>query len=337
MILRRLRLAAGVAGLAAAMAGCSKSVKIAKGTDPSPSKIRFQSDWYPQPEQGGIYQALSKGFYREAGLDVDILAGGPGRPILTGLLAGQSDLELAQSDDVIVRIGAGLPLVIVGAVMEHGPLAVMVHADSPVRHFADLDGGTVMALPGTTWISFVKSRYHIEFKLIPMNYSLAEFMADRNLIQQCFITSEPFFAAQNGQKVRTLLIADSGYDPYRVYVTTRKFLREHPDQVRAFVAASIRGWNDFVMDDSGPARRLIQSLNPQMTPEFMDYSIKAIVTHRLVPGDAERGERTGLITSRRLAAQIDLLAKMKIVPATLRVNDVASFDALPPELRALAQ
>ena len=39
--------------------------------------VRLITDWYPQPEHGGFYHALIKGYYREAGPDVEILPGGP--------------------------------------------------------------------------------------------------------------------------------------------------------------------------------------------------------------------------------------------------------------------
>jgi NitT/TauT family transport system substrate-binding protein len=325
-------LALGTAGLLALFPGCSRQASTASASGKAPAlfKVRVQTDWFAQPEQGGVFQALARGLYRESGLDVEIIPGGPGRPILTGLLAGQADIELSQSDDVILRVKAGVPLVIIGAVMEHGPLAVMVHDSSRVRTLADLNGGTVVALPGTTWMSFVRAKYHIDFRLIPTNYSIAPFMADKTLIQQCFVTSEPYFVGQAGGKVRTLLIADSGYDPYRVYVTTKRFAAEHPDQVRAFAAASARGWEEFMAGDATPGRSLIQSLNPQMTPAFLDYSIAAIARYRLVSGYAEKGERTGLLTSERLQAQIDQLVSLNVMPAGLTAADVASFEFIPP-------
>jgi NitT/TauT family transport system substrate-binding protein len=327
----RLALVFGTAAFLAFFCGCSRqgSTPNAGGTTPRLFKVRVQTDWFAQPEQGGVFQAVARGFYRESGLEVEILPGGPGRPVLTGLLAGQSDIELSQSDDVILRVKAGLPIVIIGAVMEHAPLAVMVHDSSPVRHFSDLNGGTVVALPGTTWMSFVKAKYHIDFKLIPMNYSIAPFMADKTLIQQCFVTSEPYFVRQAGGNARALVIADSGYDPYRVYVTTKRFMAEHPDRARAFVAASVRGWDDFMAGNAMPGRLLIQSLNPQMTPAFMDYSIAAIARYHLVSGYAERGERTGLLTASRLQEQIDQLVGLNVMAAGLTVGDVASFDFIP--------
>ncbi len=330
---------ASVTLAAALLAGCSKAPVPAAGPAPSAAlpKLRFHTDWYPQPEQGGNFQAAARGFYREAGLDVEIHTGGPGSPMITGLLAGQDDVEIAESVDVITRVGSGVPVVMVGAVMEHDPLAVMVHASDPVRTLADLGGRTVMALPGTTWLTYVKERYHIDFNLIPMNFSLAQFMADPRFIQQCFITSEPFFAAQNGVPVRSLLISESGYDPYRVYVTTRAYARQHATELRAFLAASIRGWDDFSAGDSSPGRREILRLNSQMTPAFFDYSLAAIGRYHLISGDPARGDRTGLLTRRRLQDQIDLLYSMKAIPKRLSVDQVADLTLLPADLQPLAR
>lgn len=320
------------------VAGCSRQPAPTAAQAPAPLPlIRFQNDWFPQPEQGGIYQADARGFYREAGVAVDIRPGGPGRPMITGMLAGQDDIEIAESVDVITRVGSGVPLVMIGAVMEHDPLAIMVHDDDPVRTLADLDGRTVMALPGTTWLAYVKDRYRINFNLIPINFSLAQFMADPRFIQQCFITSEPYFAAQKGAKVRAILISESGYDPYRVYVTTRRFAHDHPAELRAFLAASIRGWEDFGHGDPTPARRQILALNGQMTPAFLDYSVGAIARYRLISGDPAQGDRTGLLTTRRLQSQIDLLYQMKAIPEKLAVDQVATFEFLPADLQELAR
>ena len=314
--------------------GCSRPSAEPSTVAKSPPKlprVRLQLDWFPEPEHGGVYQAVAKHFYQDEGIETDLLPGGAGRPILTGLLTGQADLEIAQSTDVMMRINTGVPLVIIGAVMQHDPLAVMVHDESPVHSFGDLNGRTVMALPGTVWMSYVKKRYHIDFKIIPMNFSLAQFMADKDFIQQGFITSEPYYVQQKGVKARTLLIADSGFDPYRVFVTTRKFAREHPSELKRFMAASVRGWNDFIDSDPTPAENEIQRLNPQMTGEFMSYCIAAIRANRLITGRPEKGERTGLITPGRLEAQLSLLSSMGFVSPNLKVADVARFDMIPPE------
>ncbi len=57
-------------------------------------KVVFQSDWFAQAEHGGFYQALAKGYYREAGLDVEILTGGPGAGIKLKVAKGDADFGM---------------------------------------------------------------------------------------------------------------------------------------------------------------------------------------------------------------------------------------------------
>ena len=56
-------------------AGCRHSADATNG--PGLTKVILQADWYPQPEHGGFYTALVKGYYKDEGLDVTIVPGGP--------------------------------------------------------------------------------------------------------------------------------------------------------------------------------------------------------------------------------------------------------------------
>src|SRR3954464_12802066 len=80
---------------------------------PALRKVVLQSDWFPQGEHGGYYQALAQGFYREAGLDVEIAAGGPGSGIKLRVARGDADFGLNRSDDLIMAASEGMPLVMV--------------------------------------------------------------------------------------------------------------------------------------------------------------------------------------------------------------------------------
>jgi NitT/TauT family transport system substrate-binding protein len=318
----------GLAGLVVFFSGCGKSGSSTdRGSSPR-TAIRLQLDWYPQTEHGGFYQALARGFYAEAGLDLTILAGGPGPRTPQKVIGGAADIAVHRSDDIMVQVAEGLPFVLVGVYMQHDPQALLLHAENPVNSFADLDGKTIMAMPGTNWIGYLKQRYRIDFQIIPMNYGLAQFIADKTFIQQCFITSEPYYASQHGAQPKTLLLAGSGYDPYRVVFTTRRFLRDNPEAVRAFVAATIRGWQDFMNGDPTPGKQMIAARNEQMTDDLMNYSIRTMREHRLVEGDASKGERVGAMSADRLREQMALLVELGIVKKPLPLEVFASSDAL---------
>jgi NitT/TauT family transport system substrate-binding protein len=302
------------------------------GTGQPLRKVQFQLDWYPAAEHGGHFQAVAKNYYRDAGLDVMIVSGGPGASGMQKVAMGQLEFAMGRADDVILAVERGLPLLIVGAQMQHDPQSIMVHDESPVKSFRDLDGKSIMASPGSNWIAFLQARYGISFGVFPIDFGMARFMADKNFIQQCFISNEPYFVGLHGVKARALLIADAGYDPYRVIFTSRTFARDHPEAVRAFMAGSIRGWIDFLHGDATEARARIEHENPSQSQPLIDYSIATMKSHKLVEGDPAKGERMGLITRARLTDLVGLLVELKVLDAPVPLEKFASFDFLPAEL-----
>ncbi|MDB6168682.1 MAG: Myristoyl transferase [Verrucomicrobia bacterium] len=312
----------------ALVAGCSRPAPEAQTAKPL-RKVVFQSDWFPQAEHGGYYQALAKGFYREAGLEVEILPGGPGTTIKLSVAKGAADFGMYRSDDVIVAAARGLPLIMVAADFQHDGEALLVHEDSPVRTLADLDGRSVIAPPSMTWIPYVQKKFRIRFDLRPLNYGIAVFLADRTAIQQCMLTSEPFFAREHGARVRTIRIAGSGYDPYHTIMCRRELARSEPAVVRAFVAASIRGWHDFLEGDPKPAFDLIRQRNSQMSAGQLEFSRRALISERLVTGSPAGGEDIGQISVARIQEQIDALVEFKIIEKPVNAADVVTRAFLP--------
>jgi len=321
---------------AASLAGCGKPAQTA-ATAPGAAaqggrgllKVSLKLDWYPTAEHGGFFQALVKGYYRDAGLDVTILPGGPGAFPLPFVATRRADFGIGRFDDVILAVKQGLPLLVVCAQMQHDPQAIMMHEDGPVKTFKDLDGRSVMSNPGSNWVAYVQMRYGVKFNLIPMDYGLGRFMADRDFIQQCYISSEPFFAEQHGVKTRVLLIASGGYDPYRAVLTNRAFAQGHPDAVRAFVAATVRGYQEYLDGPCAEARARIQSENPSQFPQLMDYTVASLRRYRLVEGDPGKGERMGLLTPERARAMVQTLVDLRVLDAPMPLEDFISFDFLP--------
>jgi len=322
LLVLKSALLGGIIGLG----GCRPASEVAPFLRP----VVFQSDWFPQAEHGGFYQALAKGYYEEAGLAVEIRSGGPGAGILLKVAKGIADFGMSRGDDTILAVSRGLPLVMVGATLQHDPQALLVHASSPVQSFADLDGHTVTAALGMTWIPYIQKKYGITFGLVPTSYGLASFLADKTVIQQCFLTSEPFFTSQRGVAVRTLPLTETGYDVYHAIITTRAMVRTDPDVVRAFVAASIRGWQDYLEGDPTPAHELIMSRNADMTLAQLAYSRRALLEHHLATGFPARGERVGQLKLERVQHEINVLREFNVLEKPLRAIDVATEEFLPP-------
>jgi NitT/TauT family transport system substrate-binding protein len=312
------------------IAGCGKKA-AEPATASAPTglvKIKFQTDWYPQPEHGGYYQALAKGFYQEEGLDVEILPGGPNAQVKESVGLGRADLGMTNGDDVIVAIARGVPLKMVGAEMQRDPQGILFHTEHPLKSLKDLEGRTLMAGSVSTWLDVLR-KDGINFRQLPLLGDLARFMADKTLTQQCFVTNEPYFARQRGANVGAILIASDTYEPYRVMFTSNEYLAKHPDIVAKFVRASVRGWVDYLAGDPAPANKILMAKRSDLTPEFMAYSIGAMHNFGLVSGDPAKGEFAGQITAARLEKQIKLLQEVGVLDKPVKVEDVATFDFIP--------
>jgi NitT/TauT family transport system substrate-binding protein len=313
-----------------AFAGCGrKETPHSADSGPALERVRMHLDWHPQTEYGGYYQAIARGFYREAGLEVEIVTGGPGVPFKETVAMRRADIGCTDGNDVIVAISRGVPLVIVAAEMQRNPQGILYHEEHPLADFRALQGRTFMAGPGSAWVEYLKRSQGIAFDLLPLTADLTSFLADKTMVRQCFVTQEPYFAQQKGARVGTLLIADSGYAPYRVIYTSREFLAQRPEVVRAFVAASVRGFDDLLDGDPAPAFAALQQANALMTPDVMAFSRDAMKSLRLVQGDPARGERTGQITRARIAHQIETLQSLGQLGKPLQVEDVAAFGFAP--------
>jgi NitT/TauT family transport system substrate-binding protein len=278
------------------------------------TKIVFQADWYPQPEHGGFYTALAKGYYKDEGLDVTILPGGPYVTVEQQVSAGAAQLGMGSSDKVLEANSQGQSLVAVAATMQHDPQGIMVRKDSPIHSFSDLNGHSVAIKVGeSTWFEFITKRFQLNnVRVIPAMMNVANFVADPNYIQQAFATSEPYFAHQAGVETRVLLISDAGYSPYRVMYTTRAYVEQHPEVVAKFVRASVKGWKNY-LNDPAAAHAMIAKLNPALNPEWMQYTWTQLRDGHFVAGDDPTGAQVGQMDPKRWTTMYEQLVDLKVI------------------------
>jgi NitT/TauT family transport system substrate-binding protein len=287
-----------------------------------PRKLIFQTDWYPQAEHGGFYQAVVKGFYRDAGLEVTLVPGGPGAGATQRIARGEADIAMGRSDTVILAaVNQGLPLQLIAAITQHDYEALLIHDESPVHSFADLNGRTIIASPGQPWTPVLQKKLGITFN------------PDPAAIQQCIYTNEPFTARQHGVKVRILPIASAGYDVYTVLFCQPDFAVHNPAATRAFVAASLRGWRDYLEGDPTSAFAEILRRNPKLSHELLVFSRDEMIRHQITIGDGQKGEALGQLSANRLREQIAALTELKILTSAVEPDKIASWDYLPPEAK----
>src|SRR3954466_14676806 len=82
-------------------------------------KITVQLDWVAEPEHGGFYQAQARGYFKDAGLDVTLIPGGPNAFATQKVATGQADIAQSDSTNTLLAINQGLPVTQIGAVFQN--------------------------------------------------------------------------------------------------------------------------------------------------------------------------------------------------------------------------
>ncbi len=309
--------------------GCARSQKASADSNTALTKVVLQADWYPQPEHGGFFTALAKGYYKDEGLDVTIAPLGPYLGVEKAMIAGDAQFGMSGSDETLEAIGTGEPIIALAATLQDVPQVIMVRKNSPIHSMEDLNGHTVAIKAGSPWWLYLQKKYHLGgVHEVPSMMNVANFVADPDYAQQAFATSEPYFAQKAGVEVRMLNAYDTGYRPFRVMITTPTYLQQHPEIVGKFVRASIRGWREYLVDP-GPAHAIISKMNPALTPDWMDFSWRALRDGHYITGEDPTGAKIGQMDPKRWQDMYDQLLDLKLIEKPFDPTTAYTLEFLP--------
>ncbi|MBM7566026.1 ABC transporter substrate-binding protein [Paenibacillus sacheonensis] len=271
------------------------------GTDTAvkdPVKATLILNWFAEPEHGGNFAALAKGFYKDAGFDMTLMPGGPSVSATQLVASGKAEFGMANGDDILVARQEGIPVVAIATAFQKSPQALFYHKDSGISDFGDLNDHKVYVAATANFWQYMKKKFSLD-KAQEMKYTgqLVNFINDKNAVTQGYVTSETYTLQQEGIDFDVLLNADSGYNIYAgVYFTTEKMIKEHPDQVKAFVEATVKGW-DYYKTNSDEINPAIQEKNPEMTLDMMKFSAEKEMDFAFGGDAATMG--TGVMTTER--------------------------------------
>jgi NitT/TauT family transport system substrate-binding protein len=282
-------------------------------------KVSFGTNWLAEGEQGGFFQALADGTYKQYGLDVTIVPGGPNDNNRMLLIAGKLDFFLSantlQSFDAVAN---KVPVVEVAAMFQKDPQVFLTHPESKVAKLEDLKPLTLFVSKEgiASYFQWLKSEYKFsEDKVRPYTFNSQPFIADKASAMQGYVTSEPYAVEQAAKfKPGVLLLADYGFNTYSTLIETRSdLIDKKPDLVQRFVDASIVGWYHYIYGDNAPGNALIKKLNPEMTDDLLAYSVAKLKEYGIVDSGDTLKNGIGAMTDERVASFFDKMVRAGVV------------------------
>lgn len=248
-------------------------------------KVTFLTNWYAEAEHGGYYQALAEGIYQKLGLDVTIRMGGPQVNVNQLLLAEQADFVMGYDIQTLKALEQGLPMVTIGANFQSDPVGLLAHPD--VKKIEDLKSRTLLIgqASETTYWPWLKAKYGFtDGQKRPYAYSVQQFLVDKNIAQQGYVTSEPYAIQKGGVQPKIFLLAEYGYPPYsQTIIALEKTLKAKPEIARKFLEGSALGWKSYLKNPA-PGNKLIKKDNPQIEDDLLAFSVAKMNEYKLVTG-----------------------------------------------------
>jgi NitT/TauT family transport system substrate-binding protein len=286
--------------------------------------VSFGLDWVAEAEYGGYYQAVATGLYTKHGLKVTIRQGGPSVNQMQLLMAGRLDFNLG-GGRAIEFVQQNLPFVAVAAMFQKDPSVLIAHPGQGNDSFPALKGKPILiaADSRSSWWRFLAGKYgYSDSQIRPYTFNMQPFLADRKLVQQGYLGSEPFAIEQaSGIKPVVLLLADAGYAGYANIVTTStKMVAEKPDVVQRFINASIEGWYSYLYGDPTPGNALIKQDNPEMPDALLNYGHDIMKTRGIVDSGDALKLGIGAMTDARWATFYQSMAGVGVYPKGLDVT-----------------
>lgn len=321
------RLGLVVAALAAlALAACSPKSDAPKD---GRTAIRFATDWKAQAEQGGFYQALATGEYAKRGLDVTIIQGGPGVNVPQLVAAGAVEMGMGSNSFIVMNLAQEkAPVKAVAAFMQKDPQVLLAHPDQGLNSLADLKGRPILLSDASTtafWV-WLRAKYgYTDEQVRKYNFNSAPFLADKRVVQQGYLTSEPYTIEKTaGIKPQVFLLADEGYPGYAAMVLAPdSLIAKNPAAVKAFNEASAAGWRSYLFGDAAPGDALIIKDNPEITPDILEQARAKMRAYAIV------GEPIGAMTDARWKTFFDVASSQGVYAKDLDYKAAYTLALLP--------
>ena len=283
------------------------------------TNVTLQLNWFPEAEHGGYYAALVHGFFAAEGLDVEIIPGGPGSPVIQKLVANQTTFVVGNADQVLTGRNQEAEVTALFAPIQMSPRCIMVHASSGIERLDELQNMTVALSAGRAFALYMQKKLSLEgVRVVGYPGSMAVFLNDKNFAQQGYVFSEPFIAEQQGGDPHVLMVSELGFNPYASLLITRSdTVDAKPQLVAAMVRASKQGWQTYLASPE-KTNAAIHQQNEEMGLEILDYG--ATVLKDLCLPDAMPAAQLGDMTLQRWTQLRDQLAEIDLVDKNLDVS-----------------
>ena len=265
------------------ISGCSN--KNTKNQDSNLEKVTVVLDWTPNTNHTGLYVALDKGYYKEEGLDVEIVQPSDGSAS-TLIATGKGDFGVSYQEDVTYALTSDEPLPIkaIATIIQHNTSGFASPSSKNIKTVKDFENKTY-------------GGWGAESEKATLNAVMSNNGADFNTVKLVDIGEDDFFTSTKGEvdisnvfegwtciegKLRgedVNFIATRDLDKRLDYytpllITNNSILNDNPDLAKKFLSATTKGYEDCISQPEESAKILLKyapEINEDLAIESQKY------------------------------------------------------------------
>ena len=275
-VLQKVSAATACGALLLILAGCGKKAPQTGGLE----KASLRLAWVYDMSEVGIFVARDHGFYKEAGIDLEIKPGGFGLDPMRLVAAGGDTFGVGGAVNLLLAREKGLPLVAVAAEFQETPVCFITRKDSGINNFADFKGHKVGVQTGADTDTIFRALLNkfgmssSDLTEVPIQFDPTPFVSGQIDVLPGYVSNQPITLGDRGIKTTVITAASQGLNIYgNVYFVNEQTLTKNPDLVRHFLAATRKGWELAI---SSP-ETAIESIKAR-SKDFNDEDLRKIYT-----------------------------------------------------------
>ena len=316
-------------GVALALSACTSSQSTNEAG--TLTKIRLPLGYIPNVQFAPLYVAVEKGFFREAGLEVEFdYKFETDGVALVG--AGEIPFAMVSGEQVLLARAQGLPVTYVAAWYQKYPVSVVAKSEAGVLVPQDLKGKKI-GLPGLFGANYIGLRALLDagrlaesdVTLDSIGFNQVELMlSGAQDVVVGYTANEPIQLRAQGIAVTELRVSDYVQLASNGILTSEKVIAENPELVRAFVGAFLRGVQ-YALANPNEAYALCEPHIPNFADLDVDVQKQVLATSM----ELWKADRPGYSDPQAWQNMQDVLLGMGLVPENQDLSKAFTNEFIP--------
>ncbi|MCK5110588.1 MAG: transporter substrate-binding domain-containing protein [Arcobacteraceae bacterium] len=241
-------------------------------------KVSIQLQWLDQFQFAGYYIAKEKGFYKDAGFDVEIKKFAYGINTVDEVVNKKATYGTGRSS-LIIDISDGTDIQLLASIFQSSPLMLLTTKHSDIKSIKDFKNKRVMHTKSTSEtasLHAMMNKYGVDKKDIIMqkhSFDVNDLINKKTDLMASYISNEPYALKQKNVEPIIFHPKDYGFDFYSdILFTSGDEIKNHKERTINFVQASLKGWKYAFNNIDETVELILKKYNSQKkTKEALIY------------------------------------------------------------------